>query len=757
MDAISKLVAEGVAINEAIRRTVEKSRRSWVFRHWESFKRDGFEALIDERLPREARDSRHGESLVEAARLANPNVTLEEVLKILEDQGVRSLPTEARIRRCFTRVDQRIKYAEKKAGLPKPKVTELPFAGGELLMAADIETRAIGTLTDVVEAMGAEAREASAGMTHSPDVARRDEMGHFTPAYNAQRRREEGEEIPSYLRTAEEKAVGRVPDWARFTHERRETLESKLRTITLAPLVCETKGWDALRSERASGLGPLTGFAYMPSTLAKLTSALAIAGAGPRLLEAVGLNWHGVAEGTWGEAGAVAALYVDNHAKEVWTSLFTMSGKVSRLSRVMPCITTTYVHTGAGTPMVVSVQSGSAPLAPRLLSLVEEVERKLDGDVRRAVVIDAEGSTFDILEAFVKQGRVIVTPLRPSRTPDLELTYTRGSYYRPYRERDELRVASAVLTHKSSGRELKLGALIVRRDHRKTDTVLLTTATTLGMEGRDAADLYYSRWPIQENSFKEGEVVDLAEHRGNCGRMVANIAVETELERLSRREAADGPKLAEIGAARAELEGIAAVARVEHRRASSALVTRRGRLDRLVEEGRDDGRMLGKAAIEHREAMVREELATKKLTKAERVLKAAAVKHEKLETALMKLGERRAALEPQRRIRELDVAQDSILTAMKLTLSLLITYVLREYLNSLAMSPATFASRIFGMSGRRELHADEERVVFYENPRDPAANLAVADACRRINERELRREGRRLRYSIEEREHKSQP
>jgi len=86
---------------------------------------------------------------------------------------------------------------------------------------------------------------------------------------------------------------------------------------------------------------------------------------------------------------------------------------------------------------------------------------------------------------------------------------------------------------------------------------------------------------------------------------VANIAVETELGRLSRREAADGPKLAEIGAARAELEGIAAVARVEHRRDSSALVTRRGRLDRLVEEGRDDGRMLGKAAIEHREAMVR--------------------------------------------------------------------------------------------------------------------------------------------------------
>ena len=58
---------------------------------------------------------------------------------------------------------------------------------------------------------------------------------------------------------------------------------------------------------------PLTGFAYMPSTLAKFASALAISNAGPRLLEAMGQNWHRVAEKYWEEPGAMAALYVDNH------------------------------------------------------------------------------------------------------------------------------------------------------------------------------------------------------------------------------------------------------------------------------------------------------------------------------------------------------------------------------------------------------------------------------------------------------------
>jgi hypothetical protein len=113
-------------------------------------------------------------------------------------------------------------------------------------------------------------------------------------------------------------------------HEGRETLAPKVEMLTFAPLVSATKGWDALRAPEAAGLDTLTGFAYMPSTLQKLTSALAVSGGGPRLLEAVGENWHRVAQERWQERGAMAALYVDNHAKEVWTSLFTQSGKVSK-------------------------------------------------------------------------------------------------------------------------------------------------------------------------------------------------------------------------------------------------------------------------------------------------------------------------------------------------------------------------------------------------------------------------------------------
>jgi hypothetical protein len=415
----------------------------------------------------------------------------------------------------------------------------------------------------------------------------------------------------------------------------------------------------------------------------------------------------------------------------------------------MPCITSTYVHTGAGTPLVASVQSGAAPLAPRLVQLVEDAEAKLGGVVRRAVVIDAEGSTFDILEGFKNKQRVIVTPLRPARAPGLELSFSKGSYFRPYREHDELRVATAVLTHKTSGRSLELGALLVRREHRESDTVLLTTGLSLGMEGRDLADLYFARWPIQENAFKEGAAVDLDEHRGNCSQMVANIAVVTELERLEAQVKAGKAKRLELTKETPGLEEALKSARREHQRAVDALAVRRGRLDVVVTEGHREGKRFAKAAVEHQQAMVRAEATQTLFDGAQQSLKATLTQAATLDEMLAKATARSKKLEPRRTIRKLDVALDTVLTATKLTAALLITFVVREYLAAMPMTPQTFASRLFGTRGRRETRPDEERVVFYENPRDPAVNAALADACERLNKRRLVRDDRKLSYALE--------
>ena len=749
MEKVVARVADGARLDAAIRKEVSASRRSWVIRHWTDFGKLGWEALIDERLPREPKIAKACGQLIESAREANQEIDVDEVLNILRGQKINPLPSPSTIRFHLRRADRRLGRRRRQKRPPK-EVIELGCAGGELLLAAEIETGAINALTTAVRNVAEEAREASKGQVPERDLRYRDEMGRFTPEYNERRAREPGEDVASYLRTAEEKASGRVPSWPRFVEERPETIEAKLKALTFAPLVSMTQGWDALRSAAAADLGSLAGYAYMPSTLAKFTSALAVSGAGPRMLEALGINWHAVATQRWGEAGALAALYVDNHVKEVWTSMFTMSGKVARLNRVMPCITTTYAHTGAGVPIVASVQSGSAPLAPRLLEIVERAEKILGEDITRATIIDAEGSTFDVLEAFSKAGRVIITPLRPSRAPELELEHTAGSYYRPYRENDELRIAQAKLHHRASGRVVEVGALQIRRDGKERETVLLTTGVEHGYEGRDLADLYFSRWPLQENAFKEGAVVGLEQHRGNSYRMVANVAVVSELEKLQKQRTATEEALQEHQQAEpSQIEAVVAAERT-HRSAQSRLATRRGRMDNLVETGKLHTKEFSKNAVELNEALDATEKASKDLEKAQSHLDSTRHKIAAHTAKLEKQKSRETQLVPRQQIRQIDVALDTILTSAKLTCLLLISFVLREYLPTISLTPQTFASRVFSVRGRRELRAQEESVIFYANPRDPEITGAIEAACTRLNDRKLERDGRKIRYYVED-------
>ena len=340
---------------------------------------------------------------------------------------------------------------------------------------------------------------------------------------------------------------------------------------------------------------------------------------------------------------------------------------------------------------------------------MEEAERRLGQDVRRAVVIDSEGSVFDILESFQQTQRVIVTPCRASQLRELELGYGPGSYFRPYRDHDELRVASATLRHKSTGRELELGALLLRRDGRESPMVLLTTGLALGFAGRALADLYFERWPLQENFFKDAVALGLNRHRGNCSRMVTNVAVATELESLHVRLVRSEEKLGRLTAKLPSLQEAAERKLGAHREAQLELSTRRRELDNLVTTGEVESRTVSETLVAHHAALVTTESTGPAARKATQQFEEHRTKREEALESIAKMSARAAELEPMRTIRQLDVSLDTILTATKLALALLITFVLREYVPSDRMSTETFLCRLLTTRGRRELTKYRER------------------------------------------------
>lgn len=749
---LERVADEGVSQNEAIEMELPPSKRSWAIKFLTRYKKGGFEALIDRRLPRESKLDRHVAALIQTVRQADPNATAEKAWDALRAQRIKALPDRKTVLRQYRKVDDRRRYAEKKRRAKEVEVIELDRAGGQVLLAAEEETGLVEALTTTVDNYAEAAREESGGEEYVGDVAHRDKDGRFTKTYNRKRRRRRGEDVASYLRPAREKAEGRPLDWARFTKEKTKTLRYKTSMLAMMWMLVRGQGWDALREPGTETSVELTGFAYMPSTMAKYVSALAISGLGDALLETVGRRWHEVATSRWDENGPLSAIFVDNQVKEVWSSLFTKAGKVSHLSRVMPCISTTFAHTGAGTPVVLGVHSGSAPLAPALLETVEEVERTLDTEVKRVTVIDAEGCTFDVFSSFAKAGRAIVSRMKPSRMPELELRYERGSYYRPFREGDSLRVAKGTLHRKSTKESLEVGVLLVRRDGADKDTVLLTTGLKLGLSGRDLAELYFMRWPMQENTFKDWRSVGLGEHKGNSGSIVSNIAVVTKLEKLQARRETMAEDLEKITHEAGELERARMGFAHEARRAEVALEVKRRWLDELEAEGRGVGVKFAKAAADHLRALKESERIGAELAKVEQKAAKASSKKNSLTVKLNALEEKRKKLEPMVKIRELDVEQDKLLTAHKLAAAGLMTFALREYFPDTPMTTQTVIDRLLSLKGRRELTETTDHIVICANPRDTEMTERVGRACDHINARNLTRDGRRWTFAVEERE-----
>jgi hypothetical protein len=200
--AILDEVAGGASLNAAIAKVLPADRRSWALRRIPAYREQGFEALIDLRTPREPEVSVACRQVVQTAREVNPRVTVNEALEILSKQRISPLPSESTIKREFSRVDERRKYARKKAARAADavKVIDLPLAGGELLAAAETETGGIAALTDKVVEIAKQATAASVGQTPVKDVARRSARGQFTVTYNRARRRKRGEGVASYLR-----------------------------------------------------------------------------------------------------------------------------------------------------------------------------------------------------------------------------------------------------------------------------------------------------------------------------------------------------------------------------------------------------------------------------------------------------------------------------------------------------------------------------------------------------------------------------
>ena len=107
-----------------------------------------------------------------------------------------------------------------------------------------------------------------------------------------------------------------------------------------------------------------------------------------------------------------------------------------------------------------------------------------------------------------------------------------------------------------------------------------------------------------------------------------------------------------------------------------------------------------------------------------------------------------ALLEERREIFQADTELDSLMTTLKLFFALLCEYAARTYFPGLRISLHGFMRQILTLPGTRTIEGRAEHIRIKASP-NREIMMAVEAACERINAREIVRNGRTVRLSVQ--------
>ena len=583
------------------------------------------------------------------------------------------------------------------------------FHGGgalALVAAADAETGVSMALAQAALAAGSEWAELQGEVTAREEAEdERDDSGRFTAAYNAHWRagHAAGERDERWTSDKAKRQTRTLADLPVLGH-RQETLAYKLLCMGACALLTQRRGFDGLDGPSGSWLGVLGGVAYMPATLDKALAQLGYLGVDGALWDAHAGLWA-LQSQRWSapEPGWVqTAAYIDATADPYWTRQFARSGKVSRVGRVMPCLTRVALTSGAGVPLLVETHPGAVSLKKRLWPMLSHLDEVLGpgGEVGRLTIVDSEAGTAGSMWTLHEQAdRLFITVLKGNTRKGARI-YDEGVWL-PYRGRDELREVTVDLNGRGAPEEgITVRGVEMRRESRRPVTTLFATnAAADELDAEQVARAYLARWPNGEQLFRDSRNgIGLDRSHGYGGGEVLHVALETKLEQAGRRAESAKAALEQAKATHTELAQATAGIDAAARRKTLALA------DKEVRRAT--------SALAQKEAT-------------------------------------RAALDTlPRTIYERDTGRDSVMTCLKLTLAMLIEFVLREYFGGYGLEWRTFIEQFVALPVTVRTTVNRCLYQIEPNPRQPANMVYLAQALREVNARRIHRDGRLLVFEL---------
>ncbi len=536
----------------------------------------------------------------------------------------------------------------------------------------------------------------------------------------------------------------------RVAHTSQTTLQRKLRALMLLPVLTDAPRLTALRHWDGEHLGSLVGIAYQPATLDKFARELKYADVAGAMVEHCAAFWLSQADSVAGPIEGMAVLYADSTTKPVWTHHFTKCAKVSGNGRVMPAISTTYLHTGPGTPLLFTTTSGTAPLSTTVSELLSSYEA-IAGEqtAQRLVVMDQGGYSVDLMKRLRDGGWQFIVPLKRSVVgPNAK--FEGLTSWVPYNDAgDEVRSGQLSLNDSKARNEALEVRVVARRRHRTGNVAWYATlADNEQLPDAVVLDTYFARWPLQEQRFRDGNGrVHLDSHYGYGKLEVNNVAVLDRIETLTGQLRALDVRLAREQQALETLsDELSSVALAIETASPSIEADRLALDDRMSQQPMNASQQQEYLSLRLWEQWLvrRQQQATLLRTKhaaAQRAIELHTVSQQRKRDELQ-------LVQSRTRIFTVDVALDQVMTALKLTFMNVCAVLMSQYLLGPTLELDTLIRGVLTLPGEREQTAGTETIRLYRTDRDRALMERVAVACERLTTLQLTREGRRLYFEL---------
>lgn len=684
----------------------------WRYRHWrkrvKTCSEPMWERLIDQRVPPAP------ERVPEAVRQVA--LTLRELVDSAMDCETARSHLIKRFGEPGRISDTSLRRIWSAAGLTqhspvgRPEVKRYDGGAGlAFITAAAAETDSVTKLAVAALEAGRTAVKTQGDKTVLAEPEGRDALGRLTATYNHSVREglEPGETDCRFSTDAEKRSSKDLATLV-TVRNRPQTLASKLLSIGLYGLLTEQRGFDGLAGPRGAFLGVLGSVPYMPATLQKCLAQLALLDVGDALWSAHARNWNQVSK-KWSDPKQPwlqMAVYVDASSDAYWTRRFAASSKVSQVGRIMPCLSRIAVNVGPGVPLLIETYAGSVSLKKQLAPTLKRLEAIVgDGELGRLTIVDAEMATVPTLSALMAMPERIFVTVWKGNGADPK-SFMPSSRWKPYRKRDRLREGIVVLHGDGAPPDgLQLRAVEMQRkgSRRPKSTIYLTSAKSEDLSTKQVADAYLSRWPNQEQRFRNARNgLGTERSRGYGGEHVQHVALDTALEKSERRVA----------------------------NASARCKTAESHLDRVRSMTKDDLNTEGRATV--KQAM---KAAEKEKRAAEKVLERAT-------------EDRQEKLTIPRVIFKRDTTREDIATVATMTVMMLIEHVLKEYFGSLKMEFRTFIEHFVNMPVTTITTRSRITYRIEGNPRNPERTEQARVACAEATRRKLRCDGRLLLFEV---------